>query len=284
MIKASIIDADSDAGGELLRLLVHHPDVELVSAVSPGRDGQLVSEYHHGLVGDTDLRFTDNPDFSHTDVVFITRPGTALPASLKDDARVIDLTGQFIGHEGFVTGIGELNRKDMVRGAMRAAIPGAATQAAVIALLPLAKRGELHGEIVVEVAGVADTDVVKAAVLQLQPDFDGRISIVAAPDGFPFTARVTFPTNCTGSDVRAIYREEFADHNFVFVIPRRPVPADVTNTNKCLLHLHVQDSALTIEALMDASVKGAAGTAVHCMNLLFGLHEVIGLQLKALGR
>ena len=209
---------------------------------------------------------------------------TTLPASLKDDARVIDLTGQFIGHEGFVTGIGELNRKDMVRGAMRAAIPGAATQAAVIALLPLAKRGELHGEIVVEVAGVADTDVVKAAVLQLQPDFDGRISIVAAPDGFPFTARVTLPTNCTGSDVRAIYREEFADHNFVFVIPRRPVPADVTNTNKCLLHLHVQDSALTIEALMDASVKGAAGTAVHCMNLLFGLHEVIGLQLKALGR
>lgn len=284
MIKASIIDADSDAGGELLRLLVHHPDVEIVSAVSPGRDGQLVCEYHHGLVGDTDLRFTDTADFTRTDVVFITKAGTTLPDTLKDDARVIDLSGQRLGHEGFVTGIGELNRKDMVRGARRAALPDAAVQAAVIALLPLAKRGELHGTITIEVPALTDMSLVDSAVRQLQPDFDGKITTAVAAADFPFTARVTLPTNCTGSDVRAIYREEFADHNFVFVIPRTPVSADVANTNKCLMHMDVQDSTLSIEVLMDTAIKGAAGTAVHCMNLLFGLHEVIGLQLKALGK
>ena len=279
MIKASILDADSDAGGELLRLLIHHPDVNIINAQSADRDGQLVSDFHFGLVGDTDLRFSDDPDLSKSNVIFLCRPDADL-SSAPEDSRIIDLTGQRIGQPGFVLGIGELNRKDMVRGATRAAIPHPSVQAAVITILPLAKRGELRGDIVIDVPADTDISIVETAVRGLQPDFSGRILRGNATD---CTARATLQTNCTGSDIRALYREAYDDHNFVFVLSRIPVAADVANTNKCLLNLEVDDNTLTVTALMDPAIKGCAGSAVHCMNLLFGLHEVIGLQLKALG-
>lgn len=283
MIKASILDADSDDGGELLRLLVHHPDVTIVNAQSTDRDGQLVCEYHYGLVGDTDLRFSADADLSKTDVIFLCRPGADISGA-PDDVKIIDLTGEKLGHEGFVLGIGELNRKDLVRGATRATIPSAAVQAAVITILPLAKRGELRGDITLDVPADTNLTVIEAALRALQPDFTGRIIARNQTEDQTFTARATFATNCTGSDIRALYREAYDDHNFVFVIPRIPVTADITNTNKCLLHLNVDNNELTITALMDSAIKGSAGTAVHCMNLIFGLHEVIGLQFKAFGR
>ena len=77
----------------------------------------------------------------------------------------------------------------------------------------------------------------------------------------------------------------YHDHNFVFLVDRPIVTADVENTNKCLLYLEKDDSSqmLTIHAMMDLLLKGSAGTAVHVMNLLFGLHERVGLNLKATG-
>lgn len=281
MIKASILDADTDDGGELLRLLIHHPDIHILHAQSTDRDGQLVCDYHYGLVGETDLRFTAEADLSKSDVVFTCRRGADL-SGLSNDAKIVDLSGEKIGDEGFVLGVGELNRKDMVRGATRAAITTPAVQAAIIALLPLAKRGDLRGDISVKVPVDADISLINAAVRELHPDFNGNI--LREENDTDYTAQTILSTNCSGSDVRALYREAFDDHNFVFVIPRMPVPADVTNTNKCLLHIDVVDNQLTVTALMDENVKGRAGTAVHCMNLLFGLHEVIGLQTKALGR
>lgn len=281
MIKASILDADTDEGGELLRLLIHHPDIHLLHAQSTDRDGQLVCDYHYGLVGETDLRFTAEADLTKSDVVFTCRRGADL-TGLSDDAKIVDLSGEKIGAEGFVLGVGELNRKDMVRGATRAAITTPAVQAAIIALLPLAKRGDLRGDILVNVPIDADIALIDTSVRALFPDFAGNILRGDAP--VEYTAQTTLTTNCTGSDVRALYREAFDDHNFVFVISRLPISADVTNTNKCLLHIDVVDNQLTITALMDQNIKGRAGTAVHCMNLLFGLHEVIGLQTKALGR
>lgn len=277
MIRATILDADTPAGGELIRLLIHHPDVEIENAVSADCAGERIPARHAGLIGDTDLRFIEEPDLSKTDVIFLC--GTSpLPDGIADDVRVIDLTGRFMGTDSYVLGIGELNRKAMVRGATRATIPSAATQGAVVALLPLAKHALLKGEITVS---DGDIDIIAEALKTLQPDLDATIVRGCETET---TVTVTISSMLETAGLRDMYEEAFDDHNFTYLIDRMPVAADVCNTNKCLLHLTASDGAVTVNALMDANIKGCAGTAVHCMNLLFGLHEVIGLQLKALGR
>ena len=85
--------------------------------------------------------------------------------------------------------------------------------------------------------------------------------------------------------IRQLYEQYYSDHNFVFLVDRPIVAADVENTNKCLIRLDKDErkGLLTVHAVMDLLLKGGAGTAVHAMNLLFGLHERAGLALKATG-
>ena len=83
------------------------------------------------------------------------------------------------------------------------------------------------------------------------------------------------------SEIKKLYNEYYDDHNFTFVSDRMPDLKDVVNTNKCLLYLTKEDGKLLIVSVIDNLLKGASGQAVHNMNLLFGLHERVGLQLKA---
>jgi N-acetyl-gamma-glutamyl-phosphate reductase len=78
-----------------------------------------------------------------------------------------------------------------------------------------------------------------------------------------------------------IYEDYYADHSFTFIVDRRPDLKDVVNTNKCLIHLEKAGDKLLITAVMDNILKGAAGQAMHIMNLIFGLHERVGLALKS---
>ena len=85
--------------------------------------------------------------------------------------------------------------------------------------------------------------------------------------------------------VHQLYEQYYGDHNFVFLVDRPIVTADVENTNKCLIRLEKDEATglLTIHAVMDVLLKGCVGTAVHAMNLMFGLHERVGLALKGTG-
>jgi N-acetyl-gamma-glutamyl-phosphate reductase len=94
-------------------------------------------------------------------------------------------------------------------------------------------------------------------------------------------AKIELETEVDIDSLSRMYEEFYDDHNFTFLIPRQPEAADVVNTNKCLINLHKDGSKLTITSAIDAALKGGAGTAVHTMNLLFGLHEKVGLTLKA---
>ncbi|MDE6332985.1 MAG: N-acetyl-gamma-glutamyl-phosphate reductase, partial [Muribaculaceae bacterium] len=80
--------------------------------------------------------------------------------------------------------------------------------------------------------------------------------------------------------LRELYDNFYDDHNFVYLTDRPVELKDVVNTNKCLIHLQKFDGRLLISAAIDNLLKGGAGTAVHCMNLLFGLAERTGLTLK----
>lgn len=82
-------------------------------------------------------------------------------------------------------------------------------------------------------------------------------------------------------EIVKLYEDYYDDHNFTYVINRMPDLKDVVNTNKCLLYLTKEDGKLLIVSVIDNLLKGASGQAVHNMNLLFGLHERTGLNLKA---
>lgn len=339
MIRATITGAGSPEAGELIRILIHHPDVEIVCAYEPRLSGLRIDSHHRGLIGDTDLQFSSRMK-DKTDVFFVCGDGDEVDVvqpegfitegaqkddstarlliggkEVSDEQRIIDLTCRFIdGSCRFVYGVGEINRKPMVRGAKRAAVGSERVHGALLALAPLAQNLLLNSDIDI----LSDSEPHKTELKELtdslrslQSSFASRVNCRRA-DAKDVSACFNMYVEADGDDsvktdvkrptterglrtvvelecpvsldhVRDIYEKYYDDHNFTFVIDREPEGADVMNTNKCLLWLTKEGNRLRIVSMLDSHIKGGPGTAVHCMNLLFGLHERIGLDIKALG-
>lgn len=342
MIKVGILGAHTVAAGELIRILINHPDVMLCVLASEEVAGQRIDDVHRGLTGDTAMRVASTLDLSGLDAIFLCgEPWEArcwmeanvsmLDQDVDDPKRIIDLTGAFRdGSFGMVYGLPEYNRKAMVRGATRASVPSPVAMAVELALFPLAKNMLLQGAVKVA-ATIASTvgethsdpgalgsmDVVMSTRLdpiapiehrpdteaftreiacvlrQIQPTFSSLVTLSLSRDSSVtrgISAVVELPSSLPVSELERRYEEAYDDHNFTYLLSREPVAQDVANTNKCLLHLaYAQNSpdpitatqSLRITAVIDNLLKGSAGTAVHCMNLLFGLSERTGLSLKA---
>ena len=356
MINVGIIGGDTDAAGELIRILINHPDVIIRGVAAPEHAGQRIDRHHRGLTGDTDLCFVKNIDLPKLNCVFLVGeswqakefvksadvPAHRSEADNEEDEgllRVIDMTGSFLsGEEGMVYGFPEYHRKALVRGALRASVPSAIALAVEPALFPLAKNrllaGPIHAMVKRSRKTVADIspsetfsasghnnifdrlaselstrldpvapvdnrpDTERAAVeimaemKEIDPAFNGRIDLRMATDTSRLrgiTATIDVPCPINVEEARNIYEEAYGDHAFTFLIDRQPETADISNTNKCLLNIIQADTntlpggtpGLRISVAIDDLVKGSAGTAVHCMNLLFGLSERTGLSLKA---
>ena len=148
MIKVGIIGGAGYTAGELLRLLINHPHVEIAFVNSQSNAGNLISDVHEGLIGDTDIRFTDKIDLQEIDCLFLCSGHGAStefwnehnrPESLK----VIDLAQDFRDEScGYVYGLPELNRR-RIESSMLTANPGCFATAIQLALLPLAASGNL---------------------------------------------------------------------------------------------------------------------------------------------
>lgn len=304
MIRVGIIGGADKIAGELISILINHPDVEIAWVNAPNSGANLVSDVHPHLFGETFLRFTDKANFNEIDALFLCTPdghSRALMTSaiIPERVRIIDLSADFridSADFGFVYGLPELNRKAMVRGATRVAVPSAMATAIELSLLPLAKNLLLNDEIV-SAAVTATTDPtpitaplghqqvneINATLQALQSSFNAVIRLMpirgAQQRGIN---TVTYIKCALGLDeVIRIYEDFYADHSFTFVTPRMPHINDVFNTNKCLLNIAKVDDRLVISAVIDNLVKGSAGQAVHGMNLLFGLQERVGLTLKS---
>lgn len=352
MINVGIIGGDTEAAGELIRILINHPDVILRGVTSSEHAGERLDRFHRGLVGDTDLCFVRTLPADRLNCVFLVgeswqaeefmrsleAPETAenLPDEEREDAmRVIDMTGSFLdGRYGMVYGFPEHNRKAMVRGALRASIPSAITIAADLSLFPLVKNYLLKDRTSVNVVlprrsvryiaasspvikGVSDRDVASeistrldpVAPIEHRPDSDRSVSEImrmireidpASTTTIAMTVSVDesqsrgmtvechIPCRISVDEVRRIYDEAYDDHGFTYPIDREGGVEDITNTNKCLLHISPEGGDMTVggvagikvTGVLDNLIKGSAGTAVHCMNLLFGLSERTGLALK----
>ncbi|MDE5657611.1 MAG: N-acetyl-gamma-glutamyl-phosphate reductase [Muribaculaceae bacterium] len=322
MIRAGIIGGAGYTAGELLRLLINHPDVEVAWVHSTSNAGNLVTDIHQGLIGETNLRFCDTTPWEETDVVFFCTPHGQSRTFIKEnpipeDIKIVDLSNDFRlkssdDEHDFVYGLPEMNRKPMVRGAKHVANPGCFATAIQLALLPLAKNHLIKSDIhVTAITGSTGAGVKPSAtshyswrndnvsiykpfrhqhlgeimqtMRELQPDFDAEINFVPVRGCFSrgIMAIVYLDIDEDIETIRQMYEEAYSDHSFTFVTDKQPDLKDVVNTNKCVIHLEKVDGKLLITSVIDNLLKGASGTAVHNMNLLFGLSERTGLNLKS---
>ena len=318
MIKAGIIGGAGYTAGELIRLLLNHPDVEICWINSSSNAGNLVADVHQGLIGETWLRFTSETELDSIDILFCCTPhgetkkfmeSTSIPEYLK----IIDLSTDYRKEDeshDFIYGLPELNRKRIIRG-KHIANPGCFATAIQLALLPLAKNLMLNSSIHVNAitgstgAGVKPSATshfswrndnisiykpfkhqhlaeIRQSLSQLQSSFKADINFIPVRGCFSRGIFATIYLECPIEleEIKKLYQTYYDDHNFTFVSDKMPDLKDVVNTNKCILHLTKEGNKLLIVSVIDNLLKGASGQAVHNMNLLFGLHERVGLALK----
>lgn len=315
MIRVGIVGGAGYTAGELLRILVNHPEVELAWVVSGSHAGKPISTVHSDLQGIIDLHFVADYHES-VDAVFLCTPhGKSaewlsthpLPAAVK----VIDLSNDFrLAASGnkFVYGLPERNRSAIQR-AQYVANPGCFATAVSLALLPLSAIGLIqHSVHVSAITGstgagreLSETthfswrannlSVYKPFTHQHIPEirqswfgFDKDIHFI--PYRGPFTRGIfaSIYTRCTWKlpDILAEYQRYYADAPFTHVSDTEVELKQVVGTNRCLLHLHRHNDQLLVTSVIDNLTKGASGQAVQNLNLMFGLAETTGLNLRAL--
>ena len=318
MIKIGIIGGAGYTAGELIRLLLNHPEAEIAFVNSESNAGNLITDVHEGLYGETDLRFTDQLPFDDVDVVFFCFGHGKSTAFLSEHyipakTRIIDLAQDFrLASEDndYVYGLPELNRPKIV-GAQHVANPGCFATCIQLGLLPLAEAGLLEGDIAVNAitgstgAGVkpsatthfswrtGNMSIYKAfehqhvpeivqSLRQLQPDFDFQIDFIPYRGDFPRGIFATEVVRCDApiEDIEEIYRNFYSESPFTHYVSKPIDLKQVVNTNKCVIHAERHRDKLLVSCAIDNLLKGASGQAVQNMNLMFDLKETTGLRLK----
>lgn len=321
MIKAGIIGGAGYTAGELIRLLINHPQVELVFINSTSNAGNKLTDVHGGLLGETEMTFTDQLPYNEIDVLFFcTAHGDTKKFldsnNVPENLKIIDLSTDYRKespeHE-FVYGLPELN-KERIKKAKRIANPGCFATAIQLALLPLAKAQLLNTEVHVNAitgstgAGVKPSATshfswrennisvykafehqhlgeIRQSLNQLQSSFSEDINFIPVRGNFTrgIFASIYLSFTGSGEDAVKLYKDFYKDSPFVIITDKNPDLKQVINTNKCVLYAEKHGNKLLILSCIDNLVKGASGQAVHNLNLIFGLDETEGLKLKATG-
>ena len=319
MIRAAIAGGTGYTGGELFRILLGHPDVQIVAATTTSSDGVPVTSVHRDLVGETDLCF--GTELNNPDVIFLCL-GHGISRQFIDthdisrDCRIIDLGNDFRLDEDyagrhFVYGLCESARDEIVK-AHDIANPGCFATAIQLALLPLASGGLINDEVHVSAitgstgAGkkpgetthfsYRDNNISIYKLFTHQHLGEIRMNLGSIAGKEPVVNFVPFRGDFTRgifasvytrategiseTDYRQLFEEYYAASPFVFHSDEGISLKEVVNTNKALLHLELHNGYVHISSAIDNLVKGAAGQAVQNMNIMFGLPETTGLRLK----
>ena len=321
MIKAGIIGGAGYTAGELIRILVNHPTVEIAFVNSTSNAGKDITAVHGGLFGETELVFTNELPLDGVDVLFLCSAhgdsrkfleANTVPAGLK----IIDLSTDYRqarpDHD-FVYGLPEIN-KEAIQKAFHVANPGCFATAIQLAILPLAAAGLLTDDVHINAitgstgAGVkpAETshfswrnnnisvykafghqhlDEIGQSVRQLQPGFDKNLNFIPVRGNFARGIFASTYTKCPLSvgEAKALYSEFYKDAAFTFVADKNPDMKQVVNTNKAIIYVEKHGENLLIISMIDNLLKGASGQAVQNMNLMVGIDEKAGLNLKSTG-
>lgn len=321
MIKVGIIGGSGYTGGELIRILLNHPEVEIDFVYSTTRAGKAVSSAHPDLLGTTNLNFAGkiNPDI---DLVFLCLGHGNSTKFLNENpfsnnAKIIDLSTDFrlqsdanFNGKQFIYGLPELNTSE-IRQAQYIANPGCFATAIQLGLLPLANGGLLQSEVHINAvtgstgAGVSPSGTthfswrnnnaswykpfthqhlaeIDESLKSLQKD-SGELFFLPNRGNFTRGILATAYTHFEGSEKEAVqlYKDFYAEAEFTQIAHEPIHLKQVVNTNQCHIHLHKYDGTLLITSAIDNLLKGASGQAVQNMNLMFGFEEGKGLHLKA---
>ena len=320
-VNIGIVGGAGYTGGELLRVLLRHPNAHISFVHSTSSAGELVSKVHADLVGDTSLKFTNTLD-QNIDVLFLcVGHGDAskfLTANeIKASIKIIDLSQDFrlvasatIGDRNFVYGLPELQR-DAIKSATNIANPGCFATAIQLGILPLASKGLLKEVYTTGITGstgagqgLSNTshfswranniqayktlqhqhlNEIVQSLAQLQGNQNAEVNFVPWRGDF---TRGIFVTSVVSADLSLealydLYNAYYEGHAFTHVSKNNIDLKQVVNTNKCIIHIEKQGNKIAIHSVIDNLLKGAVGQAVQNMNLIFGIDEGAGLQLKA---
>ena len=321
MIKAGIIGGAGYTGGELLRLLIHHPMVEIGFVHSNSNAGNPIYKVHADLFGDTNLHFTATLS-NDIDVLFLcVGHGEAMKFlsanPIASNVKIIDLSQDFRLKENatfldrnFVYGLPELN-KPSIQKAQNIANPGCFATAIQLSLLPLANAGCLNEVNITGITGSTGAGQSLSAsshfswranniqayktlthqhlleigesLLQLQPESVSEINFIPWRGDFTRGIFASTVLHCTleEEELKTMFTHFYANHPFTHLSNEPISLKQVVNTNKCLLQIEKVANKLVVHVAIDNLLKGASGQALQNMNLMFGLDETIGLQLKA---
>ena len=335
MIKVGILGAAGYTGGELIRLLLNHPEAEIVFANSESNAGNKVYDVHEGLIGDTELEFTSDMPFDQVDVVFFCFGHGKSEAFLKEhtipqNVKIIDLAQDFRikGDHDYVYGLPEIHR-DAIAQCRHLANPGCFATCIQEGLLPLAKAGLLTNDITVNaITGSTGAGQKPGATThfswrnnnfsvyklfthqhlheicqtlnELRPDSAPRVADTLnegyetegiTVDFIPYRGDFTRGIFCTEVitldrpadqvEIENLYKDFFRDAAFTHYSDKALDLKQVVNTNKALVHVDVFGRKIVVTSMIDNLLKGAVGQAVQNMNIMFGIDERTGLNLKA---
>jgi N-acetyl-gamma-glutamyl-phosphate reductase len=335
MVKVGILGAAGYTGGELIRLLINHPQAEIVFANSESNAGNKVYDVHEGLMGDTELEFTSEMPFDQVDVVFFCFGHGKSEAFLKehdipDNVKIIDMAQDFRikGNHDYVYGLPEIHKEEIAK-CQHLANPGCFATCIQLGLLPLAKAGLLTKDIAVNaITGSTGAGQKPSATThfswrdnnfsvyklfthqhlheicqtlnELKPTEaphvvdtldEGYEAEGITVDFIPYrgdfargifcTEVVTLNQSAVESDLVALYKTFYEKAAFTHYSDKALDLKQVVNTNKGLVHVEVFGKKVVITSMIDNLLKGAVGQAVQNMNIMFGLDEKAGLNLKA---
>ena len=318
MIQVGIIGSGGYVAGELIRCLVHHPQVSIDFMYSNSQAGKRVAETHEDLYNFPELTFTNEINVE-VDVVFLCLGhGNSInflnKNSFSTATKIIDLSNDFrlkADAGDFVYGLVELN-KNVIKTAQKIANPGCFATAIQLGLLPLAKAGllqnDLHVNAITGSTGAGQSlsvishfswrnnnisiykafkhqhlDEIKESIISLQHGFNSDINFLPVRGDFTRGILATIYTKCylSEEELLTLYQEFYKDAAFTFISKKTINLKQVVNTNNCLIQVQKIDGKVLITSAIDNLLKGAAGQAIQNMNIMNGLEESTGMTFKA---
>ena len=322
-INIGIIGGAGYTGGELIRLLLIHPNANIRFIHSNSNAGNPVYQVHQDLIGSTDLKFSGEID-QDIDLLFLClghgeSKKFLAHQHIHSSIKIIDLANDFRlkkdaiqGERNFVYGLPELGKKH-IQQSHNIANPGCFATAIQLGLLPLAQTGQLADVYTTGITGSTGAGQSLSAtghfswranniqayktlthqhIAEIHQSIQGlqgntQPNVHFVPWRGDFTRGIfvssTVSTNLSLQDLNKLYKDFYKDHPFT-ILSETPISLkQVVNTNKCIIHIEREKDKVVIHSVIDNLLKGASGQAVQNMNLLFGLDEIIGLNLKASG-
>lgn len=320
-IKVGIVGGSGYTGGELIRLLINHPNVDISFINSKTYTGKKVVDIHKDLIGELEMKFIGK--IKDCDVMFLCLGHNKSEeflrkTSINRKTKIIDLSQDFrlkksfIGNDekrDFIYGLPELYKNE-IKTAKNISNPGCFATAIEISLIPSIEKKYIHGEVHTNaITGSTGAGVVPSKTTHFswrnnnvsnynvfnhrhlneiylhlnQICNEVKINFIPVRGNFSRGIFCTsyFKSDVTVEEINEVYKIYYKNHPFVHISENEISLKEVINTNKCILHVSKVNDKILITSIIDNLIKGASGQAIQNMNLISGFEEMTGLKLKS---